>query len=377
MYKIINKKKLIATIILDTVGKILFAIPRFFVKPEKIAPERVQTILIIRTAYIGDVVMTLPMLKVLKNKFPNARITFLTSKAAQPLLNNNPYVDEILSYDPFWFYKTGILSWLRFIKKIRQRRFDLVIEARADIRDLALIVFFCKAHYKISYDIGGGGYLLSHVVPYPGLTHKVDFHLHLASYLGCSLDNIDGGLYLKENEQQAGFDILTEEGVDGAFIAVHPGSRLILKRWPLDRCAHLYDELIEVYNMPIVLLGSPGEIAIVETIQRMMKHDSVSLAGRVGLRDITAVIEKATVFICNDSAPMHIAAAMGTATVAIFGPSKSFETGPYDVLCRVVENEMSCRNSCDESHCLSSHFHACMDNISQQDVMRAVGEILN
>ena len=109
----------------------------------------------------------------------------------------------------------------------------------------------------------------------------------------------------------------------------------------------------------------------------MMTHDSVSLAGRICLREVAAVIEMAAVFICNDSAPMHIAAAMGTATVTIFGPSKSLETGPYGVLCRVVEKEMSCRNSCDESHCLSTHHHACMVDISQQDVMRAVGEILN
>lgn len=358
-------------------GKILFAIPSFFKKSQEISPENIRTILIVRTAYIGDVVMTLPMLKVLKNRFPKAHITFLTSKAAQPLLDHNPYVDQVISYDPFWFYKTGLLAWFGFIKKIRQQRFDLVIEARADIRDLALIVFFCKAQHKISYAIGGGAYLLNHVVPYPGLIHKVDFHLHLASYLGCSLDDIDSGLYLSGPEQQMGLDILAEEGVEGSFIAAHPGSRLFLKRWPLDRCAKLYDELIESYNMPVVLIGSSGETSIVETIQEMMTHDSVSFAGKIGLRELAAVIDRATVFICNDSAPMHIAAAMGTPTVAIFGPSKSLETGPYNVSCQVVEKRMSCRNSCDESHCLFDHYHACIDDISQKDVLCAVGKIIN
>lgn len=375
MYKIINKKKRMATIIFDALGKFLFAIPRFFKSSQKISPEKIDSILIIRTAYIGDVVMTLPMLKVLKNKYPGVRISFLTSKSAQPLLKNNPYVDETIIYDPFWFYETGITAWFGFIKKLRQQSFDLVIEARADIRDLALILFFCKARYKVSYAIGGGGYFLSHVVPYPGISHKVDFHLHLAEYLGCALGDIDSGFYLSETEKKRGKDILLEAGMEGEFIAVHPGSRLFLKRWPLDRCASLYDQLIETYGMPIVLLGSSSETLLIEAIQAAMVHRAVSLAGRIDLRELGAVISRASIFICNDSAPMHISAAVGTPTVAIFGPSKSVETSPYNTICQVVEKVMQCRDSCDESHCLFDRYHACMDDITQNDVLAGVKRI--
>jgi len=374
LYKIINKKKRIATIVSDALGKSLFFLPRLLKKPHNLSLEKPESILIIRTAYIGDVVMALPMLKVLKNKFPGARITFLTAKAAQPLLKNNPHVDETLIYDPFWFYKTNLAAWAGFIKKLRRRHFDLVIETRADIRDIALIVFFCNARYKISYAIGGGAWLLSHVVPYPGVTHKVDFHLNLAAYLGCPLENLDGGLYLTGPEQEQGLDILRKAGIAGDFIAVHPGSRLFLKQWPKERCARLYDHLIETYAMPVVLLGSPAETVLVETIQTAMTHAAVSLAGQLDLRRLTAVIKRARIFICNDSAPMHIAAAVGTPIVAIFGPSKSFETGPRG-FCQIVEKDMPCRSACDESHCLFHQYHACMDDITQKDVMLAVEKI--
>jgi len=368
---------LIATIILDLIGKIVFAIPNLLKRSDKISSKKIHSILIIRTAYIGDVVMTLPILKVLKKKFPQAHITFLTSKASQPLLENNPYVDETIAYDPFWFYNNTFTEWFSFIRRLRRQRFDLVIEARSDIRDLALIVFFCKARYKISYAVGGGAYLLSHVVPYPGLMHKVKFHLNLAAYLGCATDNIDGGLYLSKKEQKHSLDILLEKGLEGPFIAVHPGSRLFLKRWPLSRCARLYDHLIETYEMPIVLLGAPSEISLVKSIQNSMTHDSISFAGSINLRELAALSSRASIFICNDSAPMHIAAAVGTPVVAIFGPSKSVETGPYSAMCHTVEKNMPCRTTCDESHCLSDCYHACMDGITQNDVMDAVEKTIN
>jgi len=375
LYKIINKKKLLATVVLDSLCTVLFAVPNFFRRRGKVDQERVKSILIVRTAYIGDVVMTLPIIKVIKTKFPQARITFLTCHSALPLLENNPHLEAVLAYDPFWFYKTGLRDWWIFLWKLREKRYDLVIEARADIRDLALIVLFCKARYKLSYAVGGGASLLSHVVDYPGLTHKVDYHLHLASYLGCSLDDLDGGLYLGAEELQHGRRILADQGVTGQFIAVHPGSRLLLKRWPLPRCAELCDSLASRYHLPIVFVGAAAEIPLVESIQAVMAHDTISLAGKLTLRELAALLRRAAVFICNDSAPMHIAAAMGTATIAIFGPSKSRETGPYGVVCRVVEKEMACRITCDESNCQFSRFHACMEDISVGEVLSAVNQL--
>ncbi|MCI5210978.1 MAG: hypothetical protein D3910_19820 [Candidatus Electrothrix sp. ATG2] len=134
MYKIINRKKRIATIIADILGHILFFPLRFVRKQESITPERVKTICVIRTAYIGDVIMTLPILPALQKRFPEAKITFLTSTASAAVLQHNTYIDKILTFNPFWFYSGSIRDWLVFIKKLRTLRFDLLIETRADIR---------------------------------------------------------------------------------------------------------------------------------------------------------------------------------------------------------------------------------------------------
>lgn len=365
-----------ATIVFDTLGKLAFLLPRSFQQKRAIAKTSISSILVIRTAYIGDVVMTLPILKMLKSKYPEAKITFLTSKPAKAILENNPLIDELLIYDPFWFYDTTVGHWLQFVKNLRKLRFDLIIEARADIRDLLFLVFFIKAKLKVSYDIGGGSYLLTHIVPYHGVTHKVDYHINIGKYLGCPDDETDFAIHLLADEKQRADTLLVINYIRRPFVAIHPGSRLFLKRWPPERFAKICDYIVDTYHRSIVFIGASNEQPLVEAVQKEMVQTSYSLAGKINLRELAAVLERADLFICNDSAPMHIAAAMKTKTVAIFGPSKSIETGPYGNMHRVVEKEAQCRSSCDEGKCQSKPFHHCMLEIEVADVLKAVTELM-
>src|SRR3989344_5494937 len=212
MYKIINKRKLFATIAADLVGNLIF-FPRLFKKAEEIKPEEIQEILVIRTAYIGDVIMTIPILKPLKERFPDSRISFLTSIKAKEILKNNPYIDKIITYNPFWFYHSGKKEYFEFIRMLRKRPFDLIIETRGDIRDILLLVWPLKTRFKVGYNIGGGGYLLTHVVPYKGTIHKVEYHLNIAKYLGCEINkDVEWGIYLTGDEKKRVKEILEGEG---------------------------------------------------------------------------------------------------------------------------------------------------------------------
>ena len=138
-------------------------------------------------------------------------------------------MDEVIAYDPFWFYPSSMRAYGKFIRQMRTRAFDLVIEARADIRDILLLAWPLKARYRLSYDVGGGGYLLTHVVPYPGLKHKVEYHLDLVRYLGYRGNGLEWGVYPSNQEQQRVSAIMAEQGIGQPFIAVHPGSRLSLE----------------------------------------------------------------------------------------------------------------------------------------------------
>jgi predicted lipopolysaccharide heptosyltransferase III len=377
-YKIINRKKLFMTMMADMIGSVIWGIPKLFKPDESIISANIGKILVIRTAYIGDVVMTLPILKPLKDKFPKAKLTFLTSTAARPILENNPYIDEIVTFDAFWFYKTGKGEYSRLMKSFRQREFDLVIEARGDIRDLLFLVRPLKSKYKISSGIGGGTYFLTHVVPGDGMKHRVDYHLDMARFLGCRTEKLEWNIYLNNDEKAIVDRMLKHAGISQPFMSAHPGSRLSLKTWPPEKCADLYDRIMEEFNVPLVLFGTAEERGQVRDIMGRMKHRPMDLSGKLSLREMAGVLARSTLFICNDSAPMHIAAAMKTPTVAIFGPSKSRETGPYGgPHHRVVEKEFPCRFTCDENTCRYKVHNACMHAIAVEDVLDAVKEVMS
>lgn len=374
-YKIINRKKLWLTVIADIIGNMVFMPRRLFGTPKEIVPDVVGSILVIRTAYIGDVMMTLPILKPLKNRFRNARISFLTSTAAGELLKNNPYIDEVITHDPFWFYPVKKKSYLEFIKELRGKSFDLIIEARGDIRELLFLVWPLRAGLKVSYSIGGGGYFLTHTVPYHRVDHKVEYHLDIIRYLGCE-DKPEWTVYLSRQEKDRVRKLLEQKGIIKPFAAVHPGARVPLKRWMPERFAAVCDNIADRYKLQVVLLGSGAEKEIVSEIIDRMEHKAVSLAGELTLRELAGVLSEAALFICNDSSPMHIAAAMKTPVVAIFGPSKSLETGPYGNIHRVVERDYTCRYTCDENTCSYESYKACMKAIEVTDVMNEIEDIM-
>jgi len=377
MYRIINRKKRAAVIAADIAGSVLFSPRRLTRHNKEINPADISSILIVRSAYIGDVVMSLPILKPLKKRFPQARITFLASESARPVLENNPFIDDIITYSPFWFYPTPKRAYFSFMKQMRRKRFDIVIEARGDIRDLLLLVFPLKATHRISHDVGGGGFLLSHIVPSKGRNHRVDYHLEIARFLGCDeSDAVEWGMYLSDDEREQCSALLARHTLADSFIAVHPGSRVPLKAWPEDRCARLYDLLITAYNSPLVIFGAEGDRAVIGRIVAAMKQRPIVMAGSLGLREFAALVSRADIFICNDSAPMHIAAALKVPTVALFGPSKSKETGPYGTNMRVVEKDFPCRFCCDETTCSHKTYHSCMLAIEPDDVFAVCNDLV-
>ncbi len=137
----------------------------------------------------------------------------------------------------------------------------------------------------------------------------------------------------------------------------------------------LKDRLIEE-GASVFFSGSPEEKGLIEPIISRMRHKAENLAGKADLRTGAAIISRLDLFITNDSAPLHLASAMGTPTVAIFGPSKSNETGPYGNIHRVVEKDYRCRQTCDEDVCLYKNYKECMESISVEDVMKAATEVL-
>lgn len=381
-YKIINRKKRLATAFVDRLLSTLFFPARLFTKKEPIRPEGIREILVIRTAYVGDVIMTLPMLKPLKALYQDAKLSFLTGSHSATVLENHPFVDRLITYDAFWFYpksfKAAVTEYWSCLKTLRSTSYDLIIEARGDIRDIMLLAFMARGRYRVSYAIGGGDCLLSHAVPFERIKHKVDYHLDMVKYLGGNTDPLEWDIYLTESDKIRPIEIINQisQPPERLVVAVHPGARQKLKRWSPEGFACIADMLIENLNASVLLMGGPKEVELVKGVAERMKNRVTVLAGETTLKELAALLKSCTLFICNDSSPLHVASVVKTPTVAIFGPSESNETGPYQNVHRVVQKEFPCRHECDESVCTHEVYHGCMRAITPYDVYNAIRELI-
>ncbi|MBN2373235.1 glycosyltransferase family 9 protein [bacterium] len=382
-YKIINKKKLVCVILIDAIG-FLFIRPFLFLRGKRrINKDRIKKILVVRLAYIGDVIMTLPVLRPIRDEFPRAKIYFLTGEKEAKIIEGNPYIDHIITYDAFWFYPAGIKEtvrgYLNMVKRIKGEGFDMAIDFRGDIRNILFVLFASRAYYRISYGSGGGGYLLTYVIPFDKIKHKISYHLDILRSLDIKINEPMPEIHLSRAEEVFRNRIFGSNGIKDSdmVIGVHPGGRKLLKRWDPEGYINVLERLMKDFSAKIIITGSSEDEGVAGAIlSRIDKNRAISLCGKTGLKELSSLIKGFRLFITGDSAPMHIASATGTPVVAIFGPSKSRETGPYGRFCRVVEKDFPCRFDCDEDVCKNRIHHGCMKAITPDDVYTAARELI-
>lgn len=373
-YKIVNQRKLRWVRAADG---LLDRLPRRKTRQE--VPENPRRILAVRLAYLGDVILTLPALKALKECYPAARLDLLTGTVGADLLAGQPGLDRVLGWDAPWFYPTGpagALGWLGLIRRLRRDRYDWAVDFRGDIRNAALVLRASGAPLRLGYDSGGGGRFLTHPVAWQETRHKSEFHLDLLRGIGISAPEGETPVIRLPEEE-----ILTMEeelqGRDlppGEFAAVHPGSRLSSKRWSEMGFQEVIRRLME-RGLPVVLLGTAGEAPLTGRLAEAT--GAVDLAGRLEIRRLAALLSRAAITVANDSAPMHLAAAVGSPVVGIFGPSKPEETAPLGPRSRAVAGPVDCRPECDENGCSRVDGPICLDAVRPEMVWEAVEEILS
>lgn len=406
--QILNKKKKFFLAIIDPILKGIFRIiSTFRLAPKNnkfidFKPNEIKKILLIRTAYLGDIILTIPAIKFIKSKFPQARLFFLTSTAGGELLKLQPYIDELIIYNAFWFYRQGLLrmifQYIHTLRYLRAQNFDLAIDFRGDLRDILFLVYASGAKHRISYGFRGGSYLLTKVVQAKDKVHIIDYHLELARAVGADVPKnsfwsyynntpapfIDNEttkkenpipelrIYLSDEERKNAVMTLVKHKVDlkRIIVGIHPGARLKLRQWAPERFAQLADILIEKYNSQIIFTGDKNEETLIQQILSMMHHRQkvVNLTSQTTIRQLAALIEKFTIFICNETGTLHLAVALGTPTISLFGPQDIFRFAPQSSFHIALSYpEVKCR-PCPQTKCIQPPERFCLNLINVNDV---------
>jgi len=346
------------------------------IKP--IQAENIKRLLIRSTNWIGDAIMTTPVIRTIRECFPRAQISILAKPWVAPVFESSTHVDTVLIYDGAGRHK-GIWGRVRLARDLRQYHFEAAILLQ-NAFEAALITFLAGIPCRIGYNTDGRSLLLTHPVackPEYKKDHQTRYYLNILRDVGLKEGSQDLFLNLGSKQRARAQDILFEYGVSKQerIIGLNPSATYgPAKQWPLERYAGLADKIQDFADCRVLIFGGPEDILLGRRISQTMKHAPVDLSGKTELSEAMALIERCSLFVTNDSGLMHVAAALKVPLIAIFGSTNATTTGPLSSKSRVVQVPMVC-SPCLKPECPEGHLR-CMDQIDVDMVFDVAKEML-
>ncbi len=315
-----------------------------------------ENILLIRLSSLGDIVLTTPAIRAIRTHFPNAYIAMLVAKQSADVLRENPHLNEIIQFNRSAFDKDSG-EMLRIIRILRQRKFALSFDFQRKFRT-ELLMLFSGASERV-----GKGRLCTIRVPKQGDKHATEDYFDLLHAAGITAENRELEIFLSKSERTDACYTFEEAGVNEfqLKIGLFPGAGWKLREWMPERFAAIGDRLVEHFNAQVIIFGGPKESGLVHTVVNMMQHSATPFAGNLKIRQLAACIEKCDLFLTNDTGPMHIAAAVRTPTVALFGPGNHIRFQPLGESNTIIRHDVPC------SPC-KQFTEKCKDNICMKQI---------
>lgn len=344
---------------------------------EVLQPDRIHRILLSRLRFMGDVILTTPLIRQLKKKFPEAQLSYLTHETFAPLLLHHPLLAEVIP----WATRGSVIEQARFYRQLRQRRFDLVVDLFGNPRT-ALMTWATGAAIRVGGDFRGRGKLYNVRVPAPSAEpNAIDFHWRSLTALGIEAGDERTEIFLTPAEKKWARECLAGFNVDPARPAVglHPGATWPNKRWPEKYFAELALQLHE-NDLQVLITQGPGEENIAQEviwrISALQRKARIVLLPVLSLRQLAAVQQQLRVFVSNDCGVMHLAVAVGTPTIGLFGPSQPHIWFPYQPAAGhlALWQPIECR-PCHQNFCPLGHLD-CQNKLTPERVAAAVMERL-
>ncbi|HPQ43699.1 MAG TPA: glycosyltransferase family 9 protein [Syntrophales bacterium] len=369
--------------LIDMVGGFIFSVAKLFRSGyEKYDPENIRRILIFRLDGLGDLILSTAALREIRKGFPKAEITLVVGPWSAGIADCIPFYDRLIVHDHFLFSvfrgnrRTNLNEELDFIKTLRSGRYDIGIDLRGDLLSI-IPLFLSAASFRFAKDTRGGGFLLTHPIN-GGCGHAKDEPLRLVETLGVAVADRETELTIPVKDVQYIEEYLVEKGIEDkdSVIVIAPSALYRWRAWPPEKFARVAALLAENDNCAVILLGSREDRYMLDAIRSLAGPTIINSSGELTLSQVAALIKRSSLFIGNDSGLMHIAAAVKTPMIQLFGPGEPEKFG-YRSDTNIVLMKGDCPyHPCDQRRCRYQD-HWCMDQISVEDVMNAVQRIIS
>jgi predicted lipopolysaccharide heptosyltransferase III len=343
-----------------------------------------KNILLIRLSSLGDIVLTSPAIRAVRQHFPQAHISMLVAKQSADLLTENPHLDEVIPFDRKAGNKdTGEMR--RIIRHLRERHFDLAIDFQRKFRT-SLLAYMSGAKCRVGYH-QPNGFLCTVRVPDRNnkairarriaSAHAIDRYFEMLHAIGVEATDRTLELFITHADRAFSDEIIATKGIeaDRTKVGLFPGAGWKLREWMPDRFAAIGDRVAKQFDAQVLLFGGPHEGELVQQVGDLMTTEAISLAGNLRIRQLAALIEQCDLFVTNDTGPMHVAAAMQTPTVALFGPGDHIRFQPLDPIHTTIRHHVPC-NPCKQftNKCKNN---ICMKLITVDEVWETVQQNLS
>jgi heptosyltransferase II len=345
------------------------------VQGAQVIPRIGKKILIVNVNWLGDVIFSTPFINAIRQAYPDSYIACLLHPRCTDILKGNPHIDEIIIYDEEGGHR-GILGKLALIRRLRKIRFDSAFILHRSFTK-ALITALAGIKMRVGYPTKNRSILLTKSVDLPEVdVHKVEYFLNIARAFGIETRDNSYEFFIQDIDRDSVREFLRKNGITDkdVLVVLCPGGNWDPKRWPKENFAELGDMLAEHLGARIVISGAKKDLTLAQDIKKLMKAPSVISCGATTLKELGALLERANLVVANDTGPMHLAVAMRTNVIALFGPTSPRLTGPYGKgNYRVIWKNEECEAPCYDITCADNR---CMKLITVEDVFKAAKDML-
>ena len=341
-------------------------------EPDMHEPKR---ILLIRTDRIGDVALSTPAIKAAYEAYSNSFIAFAVQPYAKDIVEGNPYLDEVIIFDKEKAHK-GVRGMLKFAQTLKEKKFNIAIVLHPTNR-VHIAIFLAGIPERVGYN-KKMGFLLTKKIPHTkqfGRKHELEYTLDVLRAGGIEPKDNKPFMHIDEKAESRIEELLSSKGVagDDLIVAIHPGASCPSKRWDAAKFAGLADEIMETFNTKVIIVAGPKDVTLGNKVSSLIKHNTVNLSGALSVKELASLLKRCTLFISNDSGPVHIAVAVGTPVVSIFGrnekglsPVRWRPLGKDDI---VIHKDVGCKECL--AHDCKINFK-CLETIKVNEVLDAV-----
>ncbi|MGG6268650.1 lipopolysaccharide heptosyltransferase II [Leptolyngbya sp. AN03gr2] len=346
--------------------------------------NQAKNLLCIRLDTIGDVLMTTPAFRALKDSVPDRRLTLLTSSAGNAIASLIPEIDHTIVYDSPWLKATAPRESPKpeyeMIELLKQHQFDGAIVFTVFSQNPLPSAFLCymaEIPLRLAHCHENPYQLLTDWIKDPepdrGIRHEVQRQLDLVAEIGATTENQRLSIRIEQKDRDRVSQILSSLNLPKQWTVIHTGATAPSRRYSIEQFAIVADQLILEHDCAVIFTGSTLELDIVAQIQSRMLAKAHSLVCQLSLSELTALIELAPVLITNNTAPAHLAAAVGTPVVDLYALTNPQHT-PWQVSHRLLFQDVPCKY-CYKSICPEGHHH-CLAKVAPETVVKAACELL-